>query len=93
MCGRLLSEDNLSYEKAVTIANTMELSNSGSTELSVQKPPSVNKLFNPTPQPLKHQQKNRKPNVMKKQTKRPGCICLDDIHSHSDCPFMKSRML
>ena len=55
MCGlddaiiqrRLLSEDNLSYEKAVKIANAMELVIAGSTQLSGQQPPSVNKLFNP----------------------------------------------
>ena len=88
---RLLSEDNLSYEKAVKIANAMELASAGSTQLSGQQPPSVNKLFNPKPQPPKHQQKNRKPNVMKKQTKKPCYRCLDDKHSHSDCPFMKSE--
>ena len=88
---RLLSEDNLSYEKAVKIANAMELASAGSTQLSGQQPPSVNKLFNPKPQPPKHQQKNRKPNVMKKQNKKPCYRCLDDKHSHSDCPFMKSE--
>ena len=31
---RLLSEDNLSYEKAVKIANAMELASAGSTQLS-----------------------------------------------------------
>ena len=77
MCGlndaiihrRLLSEDNMSYEKAVKIAIAMELASVGSTQLSVQQPPSMNKLYNPKPQPPKHQQKNRKPNVMKKQAK------------------------
>ena len=46
MCGledaiiqrRLLSEDNLSYEKAVKIANAMELASAGSTQLSGQQP-------------------------------------------------------
>ena len=79
MCGlenaiiqrRLLSEDNLSYEIAVKIANAMELASAGSTQLSGQQPPSVNKLLNPKPQPPKHQQKNRKPSDMKKQTKKP----------------------
>ena len=88
---RLLSEDNLLYEKAVKIANAMELASAGSTQLSGQQPPSVNKLLNPKPQPPKHQQKNRKPSVMKKQTKKPCYRCLDDKHSHSDCPFMKSE--
>ena len=72
------------------IANTMELASAGSTLLSGQEPPSVNKLFNHKPRPPKHQQKNRKPSVMKKQTKKPCYRCLDDKHSHSDCPFMKS---
>ena len=27
---------------------------------------------------------------MKKQTKKPYYRCLDDKHSHSDCPFVKS---
>ena len=38
---RLLSEDNLSYEKAVKIANAMELASAGSTQLSGQQPPSM----------------------------------------------------
>ena len=99
MCGledaiiqrRLLSEDNLSYEKAVKIANAMELASSGSTQLSGQQPPSVNTLFNPKPQQPKHQQKTRKASSMKKQNKKPCYRCLDDKHSHSDCQFMKSE--
>ena len=67
MCGledtliqrQLLSKDNLSYEKAMKIANDMELTNAGSTQLSSQQPASVKKLFYPKPQPQqKHQQKN-----------------------------------
>ena len=88
---RLLSENNLSYEKAVKIANAMELANAGSTQLSGQQPSSVNKLFSPKPQPPKHQHTNRKPSVMKKQTKRSCYRCLDDKHSLSHCPFMKSE--
>ena len=67
MCGldnaiiqrRLLSEDNMSYEKqTVKIANDMELASADSAQLSGQKPPSVkNKLFNPKPQ---HQNINRR---------------------------------
>ena len=65
MCGledaiiqrRLLSDDNLSYEKAVEIVNAMELASTGSKQLFGQQPPSVNKLFNPTLQPPKHPQK------------------------------------
>ena len=59
MCGledaiiqrRLLSEDNLSYEKAVKIANAMVLASAGSIQLSGQ------------------QNINRRPSVVKKQTK------------------------
>ena len=77
MCGledaiirrRVLSGNSPSYDKSVKIANVMELASAGSTQLSGQQPASVNKLFNPKPQPTKHQQKNRKPSVMKKQTK------------------------
>ena len=36
-----------------------------------------------------HQNINRKPSVMKKQTKQPCYRCLDD--KHSDCPFMRSE--
>ena len=72
------------------IANAMELASAGSTPLSGQQPISMNKLFNPKPQPPKHQQKNIKPSVMKKQAEKPCYRCLDDKHSHSDCPFMKS---
>ena len=35
---RLLSEDNLSYEKAVKIANAVELASAGSTQLPGQQP-------------------------------------------------------
>ena len=50
--------------------NAMEQASAGSTQISGQSPPSVNKRFNPKPQPRKDQQeKNRKPNVIKKQTK------------------------
>ena len=66
---RLLSEDNLSYEKAVKIANAIELASAGSIHPSGQQPPCVNKLFHPKLRPPKHQQKNRNPSVMKKQTK------------------------
>ena len=49
MCGlegaiiqrRLLSEDHLSYEKAMKIANAMELASAGSTQLCGKQPPSV----------------------------------------------------
>ena len=51
----------------------------------------MNKQFNPKPQPPKHEQKNRKLSVMKKHTKKPCYRCLDDKHSHSDCPFIKSE--
>ena len=74
---RIISEDNLSYEKAVKKTNAMELASACSTQLSGQKPPSVNRLFTPKPQPPKHQQKNRKPGVMKKSLK-PCYRCLDD---------------
>ena len=66
---RLLSEDNLSYEKAVKIANAMEIASAGSTHLYGEQPPSENELFNPKPQPPNHQQKNRKPSVIKKRTR------------------------
>ena len=77
--------------KAVNISNPMELASAGSTQLSGQQPPSVNKRFNPKSRPPKHQLKNRKSSAMKKHTKKPCYRCLDDKHSHSDCPFIKSE--
>ena len=81
----------MSYENAGKTANAMELASAGSTQLSGQQPPSMNRILNPKPRPPKHQQKDRKPSVMKKQTKKQCYRCLDDKHSHSDCPLMKSE--
>ena len=38
-----------------------------------------------------HENINRKPTVMKKQSKNQCYRCLDNKHLHSDCPFMKSK--